>query len=78
MKYTILGALLFLLAGCDMFEAPVWEHDYKLRQEMFFRCLKEVPAGPQASHYNDWDEVVSACGSQADWMSKRCVKNCSY
>ena len=75
------GALLLLVGsmglsatGCDQ---PKWQLDEKLRAELFFKCLKHLPAGPVAAKYNDWDEVVAECGAQARQMSFKCVKNCS-
>lgn len=42
-----------------------------LRRELFNECMKMLPAGPLATKYNDWDEVVAECGSQAYYMSHR-------
>lgn len=32
-------------------------------------CLRTAPAGPQSTKYNDWDEVVEACGSEAYYIA---------
>ncbi len=42
-----------------------------LQRELFNECMKALPAGPQATKYNDWDEVVSQCRQGARYMSKR-------
>ena len=36
-------------------------NDQCLRAKLFEQCLKALPAGPQATKYNDWDEVVHQC-----------------
>jgi hypothetical protein len=45
--------------------------DQCLRREIFNECLKNLPGGPVATKYNDWDEVVSECRTAAYYMSKR-------
>jgi len=70
----LVGSMVLLAAGCNQAK---WEADTKLQAELFFKCLKHLPAGPLAAKYNDWDEVVSECGSQARLMSWKCVKNCT-
>jgi hypothetical protein len=75
-NYILIAIGLMMIAGCDAFEAPVYHEDPKLRQEIFFKCMQSLPAGPQSTKYNDWDEVVSECGSQAYYLAKSCVKNC--
>lgn len=39
--------------------------DQCLRRELFNECMKSLPAGPVATHYNDWDDVVSECRAYA-------------
>lgn len=43
--------------------------DLELRREIFNECLHSIPQGPTNVKYNDWEEVVTACGDQADKMS---------
>lgn len=31
------------------------------RDAFFERCMQLLPVGPQATKYNDWDEVVESC-----------------
>lgn len=59
--------LLLLLAGCARERAPdpLAEAKSAYRDQFFFECLKNLPAGPQATKYNDWDEVVRECSSQS-------------
>jgi hypothetical protein len=33
--------------------------------------MRSLPAGPQAAKYNDWSEVVSECGTQAQALAAR-------
>jgi hypothetical protein len=58
---------LVFLSGCTETTAT----DQCLRREIFFQCLNSLPAGPVATKYNDWDEVVSQCGTEAAYQSIR-------
>ena len=62
----IIAVLCLGMVGCNKCE---YVENQTKRQEIFFKCMKALPAGPQATKYNDWDEVVSECGSQAYYMS---------
>ena len=75
MKYLTI-ALLAIAAASGCTEHPQWATDQELRQEMFFRCLGELPAGPESTQYNDWAEVVDECGSQAYSLARVCIANC--
>jgi hypothetical protein len=72
MKKLILLSLL-LLAACHDDKPFIDERvaNQCLRRELFNECMKMLPAGPVATKYNDWDEVVAECGSQAYYMSHR-------
>lgn len=70
MKKTLLLSLLFALNACQAPESP-YAVDQCLRAELFQRCMKDLPAGPLASKYNDWDEVVDSCENAAYYQSKR-------
>ena len=59
-----------LLAACEPGPNDATP-DQCLRTELFQQCMKALPAGPQATKYNDWDEVVRACDSAAYYQSKR-------
>jgi hypothetical protein len=63
---SLLG--LVVLTGCGK-PAATPKPDQKLRQELFFKCLASVPAGPVETKYNDWSEVVEACGEEARLLS---------
>jgi hypothetical protein len=69
--------LVALLAGCDSVKPEKWETDQKLRTELFFRCMEALPAGPQQTKYNDWDEVVAECDNVAYYQARSCVANCN-
>lgn len=45
--------------------------DACLQREIFNECMKALPAGPQATKYNDWDEVVAECRHTARYLSER-------
>jgi hypothetical protein len=73
MKKLILLTIL-LLAACSKDDKPFIDErvaNQCLRRELFNECMKILPAGPVATKYNDWDEVVAECGSQAYYMSHR-------
>lgn len=65
--------ILLFLAGCDgkPIITPDPMPDQCMRREIFQECMKNLPVGPQATKYNDWDDVVDSCGSQAYYLSKR-------
>lgn len=71
---SALPVLAILLSGCVP-EVPkkTWANDQCLRAELFQACLRSLPAGPTASKYNDWDEVVSECESAAYRQSARAI-----
>ena len=60
-------AVGLLLAGCDEVKGPVVNQE--IRERLFFQCLERIPKGPEQTKYNDWDDVVSECGTQAYYMS---------
>lgn len=66
MKAVILASVLFIV-GCDEFRDPL--PDQKLRREIFIACLEKAPAGPVATQYNDWSEVISECNTAAYYQS---------
>jgi hypothetical protein len=75
LKYIILLSVL-LLAACDngTINVPpdkVVITDQCLQREIFKECLTVVPAGPLATKYNDWDEVVVECRRSANYMAQR-------
>ena len=45
--------------------------DQCMRREIFQQCMKALPAGPKATMYNDWDEVVGKCEDVAYYQSLR-------
>ena len=67
MKLTLLIILIMLVSCAPTCETKI---DQTLRAKLFQECLKVVPAGPLATKYNDWDEVVDSCGSQAYYQSQ--------
>jgi hypothetical protein len=75
MKYIIL-MIVMLLTACDngTVNVPpdkVVVTDQCLQREIFKECLNTVPAGPLATKYNDWDEVVVECRRSAYYMAQR-------
>lgn len=58
-------AVALLLAGCEP-PSPGYYYDQALRREVFMECLQKAPAGPAATRYNDWSEVVSECNSASE------------
>ena len=75
MKYLII-AMALLLGACS--EEGVARSnpnevvtDQCLRAKLAQQCLKDAPAGPMAAKYNDWDEVVNQCDTNAMYQSRR-------
>lgn len=72
-------AAILVIAGCDdipRVPEPKYEVNQAKRVEMFKLCMDSLPAGPQTTKYNDWDEVVGECGYQAYYLALECVANC--
>ena len=64
MKYAHLLAMV-LIAGCSAMDQDPLVEDQCLRREIFKECLQDVPRGPETTHNNAWDGVVSECASNA-------------
>lgn len=69
MKILAIAGLALTLVACN--DPPPSQVNQCLRAEVFKQCMAILPAGPLATKYNDWDEVVSECGSQAYYQSVR-------
>lgn len=73
MKAALIACIILGLAGCQQAIPERWEPNQELRAKLFQDCLKSLPAGPVATKYNDWSEVVDSCGSAAYYQSLRKV-----
>ena len=62
------------LAGCEAPEV-ITGPDQCLRADLFKQCMTTLPAGPQSTKYNDWDEVVAQCQNAAYYQSLRRLIN---
>ena len=71
MRSFLLIAPVVVLCACSGPQPQDRVVDQCLRQKLFKECMQELPAGPQKTVYNDWDEVVNACGEQAYYGSMR-------
>lgn len=69
-RSAAIAVIIIALTGCSQ---P--EPDQDLRAKLFLSCMNSLPAGPTATMYNDWDEVVEECGRQAYFMSLRRKEN---
>lgn len=54
-----LAACAALVVGCG--PCREYKTDKVKKWALFKECLAAVPQGPQKTHYNDWDEVLSEC-----------------
>jgi len=66
---SILIALL-TVSGCTPVSDDVIQARKDLKIELFEKCMRLLPDGPQTTKYNDWAEVVEECGRQAYNMSR--------
>ena len=76
MKRILFLAPLLLLVGCNPepgsdLSSTKYMTDQKIRAERFDTCMKNLPAGPEKTHYNDWSEVVDSCAKAAYYQSLR-------
>lgn len=65
---VLLAGTVALVSGCTA-NPEVRAAQIEKRQQIFKDCLGRIPPGPQTTHYNDWDEVVSKCDSVAYYQS---------
>lgn len=65
-KIAIIILFVFLF-GCDE-ASKVREYQQRERQRLFQECLKAIPPGPVTTTYSDWDEVIDACDSAANYQ----------
>jgi hypothetical protein len=78
LKYAGVAAIWFsalLVSGCKNGPFESTGYDQCMRAKLFKECMAMLPAGPRETRYNDWDEVVSECGSQALYQSLRLTKH---
>ena len=66
----LLILLCLALSACD---GEPTTTDQCMRVELFKSCMASLPAGPVATKYNDWDEVVAQCGNEAFYMAQRSI-----
>ncbi|MBS0218115.1 MAG: hypothetical protein JSR63_07995 [Proteobacteria bacterium] len=76
MRLSIVALFALVVSGCEQPVYPKYETDQSIRAERFDTCMRELPQGPQSTHYNDWDSVVDACASAAYAQAQVCVENC--
>ena len=68
-KFVFIILVTMLLSACDAMKSPT--PNQCLRQELFEKCMVILPKGPDATKYNDWAEVVTACSQQSYYSSLR-------
>ena len=73
----VVAVVLAQMVGCSKGGVlePAYGYDQCLRREILKECMANLPAGPVSTKYNDWDEVVSECGTQAGRLSWRNLDN---
>lgn len=63
MKFIVLAAIsLIIFPACTRCE---WTTNQDERQRLFRECMELLPAGPEQTKYNDWDDVVAQCDDVA-------------
>lgn len=74
LKAALIACIILGLTGCGAGPIPPREEpDRQVMAERFDACMKNLPAGPVATKYNDWDEVVDSCNRAAYFQSLRKV-----
>ncbi len=71
MRAGLLVLLCLVVSAC----APDESTNQCMRRELFKECMQLLPAGPVATHYNDWAEVVDQCEQRAYYESIQLVTN---
>ena len=69
-KAAIIAAAISLTA-CQ--QAPENRVDGSLRIALAQRCIDTLPVGPSSVKYNDWDEVVMQCDTNAYYQARGCI-----
>lgn len=72
-KLILSSVLLLLLTACEFGKPAMkqWGYDQCERAKLFNQCMTSLPAGPAATKYNDWSEVVDACQDATRSISAR-------
>jgi len=74
---VLLACAVILMAGCSGDEAPTkrqWAIDQCVRAELFKQCMTLLPAGPQSTKFNDWDDVVESCNDTSRSQASRRIE----
>lgn len=64
-KLILIAFIVFALTGCYDSEHLYTYYDTTIYGTAFADCEKNLPVGPEVTHYNDWDEVVDSCSRVA-------------
>lgn len=76
LKLTIVLFGAVILSGCNKTtEPPPPPLSGPLRVALVRDCMAHLPAGPVATQYNDWDEVVAQCDNTAWYLMNQCKGN---
>lgn len=67
---SVIGGMIYAA-----YKAPRFDIDKKIYKEEYYRCINNLPAGPESTVYNDWDEVMEECQYLAQKFSSYCT-NC--
>ena len=67
--------LVVILSGCGPKPEDFQQPNQCIRAELFKSCMSVLPAGPVATHYNDWAEVVQKCENSSYYQSLRVKRN---
>jgi len=61
--------------GYALYKMPAWKTDNVKYKTEYYQCINNLPAGPESTVYNDWDEVMEECQYIARKLSMYCT-NC--
>ena len=54
-------------------KVPRWKTDNDVFKAEYYQCINNLPAGPDSTVYNDWDEVMEEC----QWLARKLSTYCS-
>jgi len=73
--YWLVPVMVLLVAvfAFAIYQAPTYKTNLVEYKEEYYKCIDNLPAGPESTVYNDWDEVMEEC----QWLATKLSTHCS-